>query len=67
MTGRAVLMGIWSGSWKVDGTQVVFAHTEGTTKSLAAPLGIGVVVPAQKLAELIVSAPLQNLISQMKR
>ena len=53
--GRLSLLGFWSSSWKVRGSEIIMAmpdHAETDSSGNLAPLGMGVVVPANKLVEI---------------
>jgi hypothetical protein len=51
---KAVLLGIWSASWKVRASQVVAVREDedGSIERLA-PLGMGIVTPVQKLLDIM--------------
>jgi hypothetical protein len=64
LSDRAVLMGIWSSSWKVQQSEIVAVRTdEDDLQRTAAPLGIGVVVPVKKLLDILASEQLRQAYS----
>jgi hypothetical protein len=65
---HAVLMGVWSSSWKVEKSQIMFVRTDDDdTVGTAAPLGVGVVVPAKKLADILRGDKLQSAFDDLKK
>lgn len=59
--GSIWLLGVWSSSWKVQGSQIVSVRNDAdNVAGGAAPLGMGVVVPASKLIELLEDAELAD-------
>ena len=53
--GKIFLLGIWSSSWKVKGSEIVTMPVnddDDDKKGTLAPLGMGVVVPVSKLIEI---------------
>jgi hypothetical protein len=53
--GRLSLLGFWSSSWKVRGSEIIMVssdHAKLDSGGMLAPLGMGVVVPANKLVEI---------------
>lgn len=52
--GRLFLLGFWSSSWKVKGSEIVAIQADDydDRKGELAPLGMGVVVPAGKLIDI---------------
>jgi hypothetical protein len=57
--GSLWLLGVWQSSWKVKGTRIVAARTDGEDPAGGmAPLGMGVVVPISKLFEILGPRPL---------
>lgn len=64
--GSLWLLGVWQSSWKVKGAEIVAIKIDDSGSDNAAseragpaPLGMGVVVPAYKLIELLETAPLK--------
>jgi hypothetical protein len=55
--GRASLIGVWSASWKVKRSEIVAVRTddgdEEDEKGTLAPLGMGIVTPVSKLADIL--------------
>jgi hypothetical protein len=50
----AFLLGVWSSSWKVEKSQIVAVRTdEDDRQGTAAPLGMGIVIPAARLGEIL--------------
>lgn len=52
-----MLLGVWQGSWEATPDEVLAAETVG----LRVALGVGVVVPSQKVLEILESDPLKRL------
>jgi len=50
--GSLTLLGFWSSSWKVRGSEIVAVAPDHDSKGALAPLGMGVVQPAEKLIEI---------------
>lgn len=54
IAGSLWLLGVWQSSWKVKGSQIVSVTADvNDTNTELAPLGIGVVVPAIKLLQVL--------------
>lgn len=58
-TAMATLIGVWSSSWKVSKSEIVAVRTnDDDQKGTLAPLGMGIVIPASKLADILLGKEL---------
>jgi hypothetical protein len=47
-------LGVWSSSWNLEKSQIVAVRTdEDDRQGTAAPLGMGIVIPAARLGEIL--------------
>lgn len=64
---RALLLGIWSSSWKVKSSEIVAVRSDSDDRrGSAAPLGMGIVTPASKLVNVLKSKELQVARTKLK-
>ena len=61
LDAQAFLLGVWSASWKVTGSDIVSVKLDDDDPvHRLAPLGMGIVTPAPKLTEIIRSKELRE-------
>lgn len=53
------LLGVWSAAWKVKGSEITTVRTDDNVEGDLAPLGMGVVTPAEYLVEILLSDKLK--------
>lgn len=57
---NAILLGVWSSSWRVKGSEITTVRTKDDIKGDLAPLGMGVVTPVEYLVEILLSDKLKS-------
>jgi hypothetical protein len=63
---RAALIGLWSASWKVEGSRVVTVRAEdGPPGITRAPLGMGIVIPVSKVVDIMTGAEMTRNTAEM--
>jgi hypothetical protein len=62
-----LLLGVWSASWKVKGSEVVAVKNDEDESGTMAPLGMGVVTPVSKLIDILWSESMKKAITRLRK